>query len=219
MIVDVYNQQNNKVDTIDLPNKIFNAKWNPSLVHQALLVQMANRRLPWAHSKIRSEVRGGGRKPWRQKGTGRARHGSIRSPLFIGGGVTFGPRKEKIYSKKINKKMNRLAIFSVISKKLKEGELKLVDEFRAPTNKTKEWTEILKNLTDLKVKNLLIPALAHKQIHRAIANIKNIKAISPYSLNVYDLLNYKNIILEKEAVKEVEIHYKGFVQNHKTKSQ
>lgn len=191
---------------MDLPDKIFGIKWNPALVHQALLVQLANRRQILAHAKDRSEVRGGGKKPWRQKGTGRARHGSIRSPIWKGGGATHGPLKERVFAKKINKKMNRLAIFSVLSKKLKDGELKMIDKFDTALNKTKEWNKILKNIIDLRSKTLLIPA-ASNNIHRLIANIKNIDAISAKSLNVYDLLKYKNVILEKEAVEEIEKHY------------
>ena len=206
MKVDIYNQQNNKVGTIDLPEKIFGVKWNPQLVHQALVAQLANRRLPWAHTKDRGEVSGGGRKPWRQKGTGRARHGSIRSPLWKGGGVTFGPRKERKFTKKINKKMKRLAIFSILSKKIKDNELKVVDKFDVTTKKTKEYYKMLKNLVNLRSKTLLIPSSTNN-IHKLIANIKNVDAISPQSLNVYDLLRNKNIILEKEAIKEIEKHY------------
>ncbi len=209
MKIDVFNQQNNKVGTIDLPERIFGVKWNPDLVHQALVAQLANRREPWAHAKGRAEVRGGGRKPWRQKGTGRARHGSIRSPLWKGGGVTFGPTKEKIFAKKINKKMKRLAIFSVLSKKIKDNELKVIDKFNVEIKKTKEWGKILKNIVDLKSSALLIPAASGKNIHQLIANMKNVEAISPHSLNVYDLLKYKNIILEKETIKKMEKHYKN----------
>lgn len=208
MKVDVFNQKNEKVGDIDLPDKIFNVKWNPDLVHQALMVQLANRREPWAHAKDRSEVRGGGRKPWRQKGTGRARHGSIRSPLWKGGGVTFGPNKERNFVKKINKKMKQLAIFSVFSKKIKDNELKVIDKFDVAVKKAKEWKKILKEIVDLRSTALLIPVVANKKIHQAVNNIKNIKTISPYSLNVYDLLKHKNIILEKEAVEEIKKNYK-----------
>jgi len=208
MKIDVYNQQNNKVDTMELPERIFGVKWKPDLVHQVLTAQLANHRAPLAHAKGRGEVRGGGKKPWRQKGTGRARHGSIRSPLWKGGGVTFGPNKEKVFAKKINKKMKRLAIFSVLSKKIKDNELKVIDKFNAEIKKTKEWGKILKNIVDLKSSVLLIPAASGKNIHQLIANIKNVEAISPHSLNVYDLLKYKNIILERETIKEIEKHYK-----------
>jgi len=207
MLVDVFDKENNKAGKIDLPERIFGVKWNPDLVHQALLTQMANGRFPWAHAKGRGEVRGGGKKPWRQKGTGRARHGSIRSPIWKGGGVTFGPLKEKIFAKKINKKMRQLAIFSLLSKKLKDGELKVIDEFKVETKKTKEWAKVLKSVLNQKPSALLVPGTAKKEVHQAVTNLKNVKAISPHSLNVYDLAKYKNIILEKEAVAEMEKHY------------
>lgn len=206
MIVDIFDKQNNKTGTVDLPDRIFGVKWNPDLVHQVLTAQTANRREPWAHTKTRGEVSGGGKKPWKQKGTGRARHGSTRSPLWVGGGVTFGPRKERNYTKKINKKMNRLAIFSALSKKLKENELKIVDKLDAASNKTKEWNKILKNLFGLKSSVLMISA-DQNNIHRAIGNIPKTDAISSNSLNVYDLLRRKNILIEKEAIEEIEKHY------------
>src|SRR5258708_29946620 len=121
MQTDLYNLKNEKIGTIDLPDKIFAAKWNAVLVKQVLDAQAANRRVPWAHAKFRGEVRGGGRKPWRQKGTGRARHGSTRSPLWVGGGKAHGPRNERDYSQKVNKKMKRGALFAALSRKVKEG--------------------------------------------------------------------------------------------------
>ncbi len=114
MKADIYNQQNQKIGEADLLNKIFNIKWNPDLVHQVLTVQLANRRQVLAHTKGRGEVRGGGRKPWRQKGTGRARHGSIRSPIWKGGGITFGPTKERVFARKINKKMKIVILTGLI---------------------------------------------------------------------------------------------------------
>ena len=210
MTTDVFNQKNEKVGMIDLPEKIFAVKWNSDLVHQALLAQLANRRESLAHTKGRGEVAGGGKKPRRQKGTGRARHGSIRSPLWKGGGVTFGPTKEKIYARKINKKMNRLAIFSVLSKKNRENELKVIDNlsFEKTKQKTKIMAQILKNIVGGKINALLISLPENKTINRLIANIKNADALSPYSLNIYDLLRHKNIILEEKAVNEIEKHYK-----------
>jgi len=206
MKVDVFDKQNNKVETLELPDRIFNVKWNPTLVHQVLISQLSSQHYPFAHTKGRSEVRGGGKKPWKQKGTGRARHGSIRSPIWRGGGVTFGPSKERNFVKKINKKMKRLAVFNVLSKKIKDNEIKVIDNFAMDLNKTGQWNKILKKITDLKSKILLISSSANN-IHRAINNIKNIDAISAKSLNVYDLLKAKNIILEKQAISEIEKHY------------
>ena len=208
MKADVLNQQNKKVEEIDLPDGIFNVKWNSDLVHQALTAQLANRRENLAHAKDRSEVRGGGKKPWRQKGTGRARHGSSRSPIWRGGGATHGPLKERVFAKKINKKMNRLAIFSILSKKLENREIKIVDSIKPESPKTKIMISLLKNLVDSKKpKALLIASSGNKKINQAVSNIKGISAIASKSLNVYDLLKNKNVILEKDAVEEIKNHY------------
>lgn len=210
MKIDVYNQNNERVDEIDLPDRIFAVKWNVDLVHQAFLTQIANSRQLLAHTKGRGEVSGGGKKPWRQKGTGRARHGSIRSPLWIGGGATFGPTKERVFAKKINKKMNRLAIFSILSKKLADNELKIMENFPRDSAlmKTSVMAKFLKELFGGKKANaLLIAAPENKSINRAVSNIENIDAIGARSLNVKDLLKYKNIILEKKAVEEIEKTY------------
>jgi large subunit ribosomal protein L4 len=211
MRADVYSFKNEKVGEIDLPESVFGVKWNPVLVKQALLAQLANRRQPWAHVKTRGEVRGGGRKPWRQKGTGRARHGSIRSPLWVGGGKAHGPRKEKDYSQKINKKMKRLAIFSVLSKKFRDGEVKIMKDLGLAAPKTKLVAENLKSLFGLKrlkkADTLFIPSLENRSIYRASRNLVKAKALSPESLNVYDLLNYKRILIDEKAIPVIAKHY------------
>ncbi len=208
MKIDVVNQKKEKVESVDLPENIFGVKWNPKLVHQALLAQLANRREAWAHAKTRAEVRGGGKKPWKQKGTGRARHGSIRSPIWKGGGASHGPLKEKNYSKKINRKMNRLAILSTLSKKFSDNELLIVDKFEGIENKTKEWARVLNKLSDMRSRTALILDSANKNATKAVSNIKKIETISPSSLNVYDLLRNKFIIFEKNSIKEVEKIFK-----------
>ncbi|MBI4993407.1 50S ribosomal protein L4 [Candidatus Wolfebacteria bacterium] len=209
MKTEVFDQKNQKIGDIDLSERIFGTKWNPDLVHQALIAQLANRRENLAHTKGRGEVSGGGKKPWKQKGTGRARHGSIRSPIWKGGGVAFGPTKEKIFAKKINKKMNRLAIFNVLSKKFKDNEIKIVENFALRDDiKTKDVSKTLKNFFTDKSNILLVPFSGKKFINKASSNIKKVSAISPLSLNVYDLLKAKNIIFEKEAISEIEKHYK-----------
>ena len=207
MTIDVFDKNNNKAGTAELSDRVFNVEWNADLVHQALVAQLANRREPLAHAKGRGEVRGGGKKPWKQKGTGRARHGSIRSPIWKGGGVTFVPNKDRNFSKKINSKMNRLAIFAVLSKKVKDNDLRVVENFAAVADKTKDWNIFLKGMIDLRSKALIIPT-AENNINKTISNIKNASSISPKSLNVYDLLKAKNIIIEKQAVSEIENHYK-----------
>ncbi len=137
MKADVINLKNEKVGEIDLPEEVFGEKWRPILVKQVLDAQISNRRKPLAHAKNRAEVSGGGRKPWRQKGTGRARHGSIRSPIWIGGGKAHGPTKDKNYEKKINKKQRKVATLSVLSKKFKDGEIKFFDSLNIESPKTK----------------------------------------------------------------------------------
>lgn len=211
MKINVYNLENKVVGEIELPDKVFGEKWRPALVAQVLRAQLANRRKPWAHAKTRAEVRGGGRKPWQQKGTGHARHGSIRSPLWVGGGKAHGPTKERDYSQKINKKMKKTALFSVLSKKLKDAELKVFNSLEPEAPKTKIFAGVLGKILDFNRKKkydaLFIAGRESKNIMRASANLPKAKAVRANSLNVYDTLNYKNIFVEKEAVEEISKHY------------
>ncbi|MCD6429423.1 50S ribosomal protein L4 [bacterium] len=208
MKVKVYNQKGEEVGTTVLPKEVFEREVNPDLIHQVAVCMMANQRQPWAHAKDRSEVRGGGRKPWRQKGTGRARHGSIRSPIWIGGGVTHGPRKEKKYEKKIPKKMKRSALLSVLSGKVKDKEVVVLDKLEIDTPKTKKMAEVLKNLRE-KAKALdkgsILIAIPKKDdnIIRSGANIPKTEVIEARNLNVLDLLKYKYLILPKESIKVI----------------
>ena len=148
---DIYNQEGKKIGEVELPKRIFNAPWNSDLVHQVVISMQSNARTPVAHTKGRGDVRGGGRKPWKQKGTGRARHGSRRSPIWVGGGVTHGPLSEKNYKKKINKKMKTQALYAVLSRKAKDKEIILLDTLNISKPKTKSAKEILISLQ--KVKN------------------------------------------------------------------
>ncbi|MEK7514518.1 MAG: 50S ribosomal protein L4, partial [Patescibacteria group bacterium] len=145
----IYNQKGKEVGKIALPEKVFGVAWNADLIHQVVTSMQSNARSPIAHTKGRGEVRGGGRKPWKQKGTGRARHGSIRSPLWKGGGVTHGPKKDENYSKSIPRGMKTKALFAVLSRKAKDGELVLVDSLSL-SPKTKEAKEILSSLSSIK---------------------------------------------------------------------
>lgn len=216
MKADVYNLENQKVGTMDLPENIFGAKWNESLVKQVLDAQNANARAPWAHTKTRGEVRGGGKKPWRQKGTGRARHGSIRSPLWVGGGKAHGPRNERDYSQKVNKKMKRLALFAALSRKAKDGELKVFENFTIEAPKTKLLASSLGILLAMNAKKkdakrydvLLVAEPGNKNLTRASANLEKTKALDATSLNVLDVLNHKNLFVEKDAVATIAKHYK-----------
>jgi large subunit ribosomal protein L4 len=212
MKTEIYNLKNESVGAADVPESLFGAPWKPDLVHQVLCAQLANKRRPWAHAKGRGEVRGGGRKPWRQKGTGRARHGSIRSPLWRHGGKSHGPSKERDYSQKINKKMRRGAIISVLSKKFRDGEIKFIENLHIDEAKTKIAAAVLRALVQLPKKNrkfdaLLVPRMEEKNIFRASANLPKAKALHPGSLNVFDLMNYKRVLIDKEAVPFLERHY------------
>ena len=206
MKVKVYNQEGEEVGTTVLPKEIFEREINPDLTHQVAVSMIANQRKAWAHTKDRSEVRGGGRKPWPQKGTGRARHGSIRSPIWVGGGVTHGPRKEKKYEKKIPKKMKRLALFCVLSGKLKDKELFVLDKLELEAPKTKLMAEVIKNLREkLLKKGKVLIALPQKNeiIERAARNLPDVEIEEARNLNVLDLLNYKHLILLKDSVKVI----------------
>ena len=213
MTTNLYNLKNEIVGKLELPDNIFATRWNAALVKQVLDAQLANRREPWAHVKFRSEVRGGGKKPWRQKGTGRARHGSIRSPLWVGGGKAHGPRNDRDYSQKINKKMKRGALFAALSRKLKEGEVKFFDELSVEQPKTKMLASALRPILNMDKRSkrydaLLIAPAENRNLFRASSNLEKAKAIDAASLNVYDVLNHKNVFIDKEAIGVIEKHYK-----------
>jgi len=211
----LYNSEGEQTGTIKLPEKIFGLKINNDLLFSAINIQAANRRKHLAKVKDRSEVRGGGIKPWRQKGTGRARHGSIRSPLWVGGGVTFGPSTEKVFAKKINKKARRKAMFMALSSKLKDKELFVLEEFKLKEAKTKLMAQlidkILKQATAAagQVKPSVLAVVKHKEenIVKATRNLPTVKLSVANSLNVFDLLSFKYLFLEKEAIKIIEEIY------------
>lgn len=185
MKVKIFNQAGEIIDNTDFSN--YTKNFNHELVHQVVIAMQANRRQANAHAKIRSEKRGGGKKPWRQKGTGRARHGSIRSPLWRGGGVTFGPRNTRNFNKKINKKMKQKALTQVLSAKARDKEIIIFDKLNL--NKTKDATALLNKL---KIKSALLLNIKP----RAFNNLPRIKGAP--SLNILDLLNYKYLITEKK---------------------
>lgn len=204
----VYNQKGEKIGQVLLPKEIFGVKMNPALVHQVLVSQQANQRQGTAHTKDRGEVRGGGRKPWRQKGTGRARHGSIRSPLWKGGGVTFGPRKEKVFKKSIPKKMKRKALLMTLSAKARENLILVLDKLEIKEVKTKKAARILSDLKsqikDFKTGTVLIGlASKDKNIIFSFRNIPQTKTILAKDLNTLDLLSFKYLILFKDSIKVI----------------
>lgn len=205
--ISVYNLEGKEKETIEVPSALVQTPWNADLVHQALVTQQANSRNTVAHAKDRSEVRGGGKKPWKQKGTGRARHGSIRSPLWSGGGVTHGPLKEKIYARAINKKMLQKAVFAVLSKKYADKELFVIEGFGGVTATTKNMRAALQSFMSGRESVGVVFAKEHAPLHRGVRNMPRTRTISPLSLNVVDLLTPKKIIIEKDAVKEIIAHY------------
>jgi len=203
MKVKTYNQKGEKVGETDLPKEIFEVPLNLDLVHQVILVQTANQRKKIAKTKDRGEVRGGGKKPWRQKGTGRARHGSIRSPIWRGGGVTFGPTGKEVFEKKIPKKMRRKALFMVLSQKAKENLILVLDKLEIEKTKTKLMKEILDRLFLKNGSGLLVLPKVDEKIIKATRNISKADTIQAKDLNVLDLLNYKYVLMPKEAIKVI----------------
>lgn len=204
----VYNQQGEKVEEISLPDNVFDVKMNLDLLNQAVRIYRNNRRQGTAHAKTRADVSGGGRKPWRQKGTGRARHSSIRSPIWIGGGVTFGPTKQKVYSRKLPKKMKRLALLMALSEKARANSILILDKIDFEQAKTKLMAQTIDNLRK-KVKAFekgsILLALDKKddKIVRASRNIPKIKTMEARELNSLDLLSYKYLVMPKATIKKI----------------
>lgn len=208
MEIEVFNQEGEKIGLTRLPSEIFGLELNKDLVYQVLVSEMANKRKPIAHTKNRGEVRGGGRKPWSQKGLGRARHGSIRSPIWKGGGVVFGPRKEKKFKKKIPKKMKRKALFMVLSEKLRKKFLIILDDLKIEKPKTKLLVEIFEKLKtkiqDLKKGSfLIILPEVDKNIILAARNVPEMKTIQAKNLNILDLLSFKYLIMPKKSIEVI----------------
>jgi len=201
MLVDTYNQEGKKLNQTRLPSEIFDVPLNSDLIYQVVISQMANRRKIIAQTKDRSEVSGGGKKPWAQKHLGRARQGSIRSPLWRHGGVVFGPTKEKIFSKKIPQKMKRKALFMILSAKAKNNLLILVDRLKLEKAKTKLMTEIFKKLPSKMESSLIALPQIDKNLILSIRNIPNIKTIQAKDLNALDLLSFKYLVMPKESIK------------------
>ena len=203
--VDVYNMQGKKVSDVELNESVFGIEPNETIVHSVLVNYLANQRQGTQSTKTRAEVRGGGRKPWRQKGTGRARQGSIRAPQWIKGGIALGP-KPRSYSYRINKKEKQLAIKSLLSAKVLDNELTVVDKLEVKEPKT---NVMVKALTDLKVegKTLIILAEKNENVLLSSRNIKGVKTIELNTINVFDLLKYNKLVLPLDTVKKLEEVY------------
>ncbi|MDD5032007.1 MAG: 50S ribosomal protein L4 [Patescibacteria group bacterium] len=227
--INIYNQKAEAIGEMNLADKVFGVAANKNLIHQAVVAQMANNRQVLAHTKDRSEVRGGGKKPWRQKGTGRARAGSSRSPIWKGGGVTFGPLKDRNFSKKINKKMKRGAIVMALSDKVAGGNLLVVEKLDVDGYKTKIFNKIIEGLEKVlnksskpetgakktekkKEKNrsvLIINEKKDEKVKYSGRNLVGAEIINLENINIVDLLRYRNLILTVESVKKLEGRYKS----------
>ncbi len=203
--IDVYNVEGKKVSDIELNENIFGIKPNEKIVHIALVNYLANQRQGTSNTKTRAEVSGGGRKPWRQKGTGRARQGSIRAPQWFKGGIALGP-KPRSYSYKINKKERQLAIRSVLSSKVLENNLVVVDNLEFKEIKTKNMVKTLANLK-VEGKTLVVLPEKNENVQKSARNIEGVKTSLTNTINVYDLLKYNKLILTVDSVKKIEEVY------------
>ncbi len=201
----VYNLSGEQVSEMELKDSVFGVEINEHAMHQVVKNQLANKRQGTKSTLTRSEVRGGGRKPWRQKGTGRARHGSIRSPLWVGGGVTFAP-KSRDFSYTLPKKLRRVAMKSALSSKVAEEQIRVLEELKLDAPKTKEMANILKSL-EVGKKALIVITDNDEAIVRSAKNIPGVQTISVNTLNVYDILKYDHFIITKDAVQRVEEVY------------
>lgn len=209
----IYSLEGKKTGVATLPESVFGLPWNADLVFQVATSLASSKRKNVAHTKDRGEVRGGGKKPWKQKGTGRARHGSTRSPIWVGGGVAHGPRNEKNFERKVTKKMKAKALYTILSRKFKDGEVLFVDTMALGGPKTKEAVKSLSSLSTVKGFERLLSkknnsttiALAskNKEVERSFANLGNVEVLEARNLHPLGLLEYKYLVIEnpEEALK------------------
>ena len=203
--VKLYDMKAKEVGTLELPDALFNTEYNESVIHQAVVQRLANERQGTKSTLTRSEVRGGGAKPWRQKGTGRARQGSIRSPQWVKGGVVFAP-KSRDFSKKMNAKAKAVALFSALSQKIRDDEVIFVDQIAVSAPKTKEMAAFLKAF-NLEKSVLLVMDNSDEAVLRASANIEKISTIAASQINTYDVVKNAKIVISKQAVQQIEEVY------------
>lgn len=197
--ISIYNQEGKAVGELALNDAHFGVKPNPALVHEVVVAQRANARKAIAHTKTRGEVRGGGKKPWKQKGTGRARQGSIRSPQWVGGGITFGPTSERNFSQKVNKKAKRAALFMALSDKVASSKLVVLDAMNTEPAKTKLAAQVMKNLPVERTVLIVAPG-SSPSLMRMIRNLPNVKLVTANSVNIEDVLGYRSVVFLKDAV-------------------
>lgn len=213
--IDIYKTDGSAAGSFALPDTIFAAPWNPELVHQVAVAERANARQVIAHTKDRGEVSGGGRKPWRQKHTGRARHGSTRSPIWVGGGITFGPRNDRSFTKKINKAMRRAAVVSVVSKKFAEGELRVVDSLVPESPKTKFFAAGLSKVLGVKkdASALCVVPAKSPAAFRAGKNIAGTVVVSPDQVSTLGCLSHRHLVFDRAALESFIASYE--TPNHR----
>lgn len=214
MKTNLYNQKAEVVGEVELNSKVFEVKANPHLLAEAVRVQLSNQRQSGAHTKTRGEVSGGGKKPWKQKGTGRARAGSIRSPIWRHGGVTFGPRSTRNWELKMNKKASRQALFMALSDKVKHNKMFVVDSIVMDAPKTKEFSGIINNLNkqlDLGKKYLFVLPNNDKALIRSSRNLSAVTSIVANSLNIHEILKADSIVALKDSLAVIE---KTFLRNN-----
>jgi len=201
--VSLYNTDGKEQGSVDLLDLVFGVKPKDAVVHQVYLAIRANARQPWAHTKDRSEVSGGGKKPWKQKGTGRARHGSIRSPIWRGGGITFGPTNERNYRQKINQKMKKVAVRMGFSDKVLDSRLIVLDTF-ATDGKTKGFIALRKILPGVGRSTLVVTEQKNDAMLRATKNVSGIDVVRAMDVNIVDLMHHQYVIVDKSAVATLE---------------
>ncbi|MFA6160448.1 MAG: 50S ribosomal protein L4, partial [Parcubacteria group bacterium] len=206
MKISVYNIAGQEVEKMDLSEAVFGVKKNDVLIHQAMVAIQSNQRQVLAHTKNRGDRAGSGIKPWKQKGTGRARVGSVRNPAWKKGGVAFGPRNDRNFTKKINKKMNAKAILMVLSAKLKDNEIMILDKFDLKEKKTKAMADVLKNLK-ISAKTLIAFTTLEKDLRIVSRNLKKTENILTSQLNVLEMLKNKFLLMSKDSIKYLEEKY------------
>jgi len=215
MELPTYSTEGTQAGAVTLSDRLFGAKLNRDLVVQVATSQMSNRRRPLAHVKDRSDVAGGGKKPWQQKGTGRARHGSIRSPIWVGGGVAHGPTKDENFKRKINRAQGRAALAAVLSSRVKEGAFAVIDRLEVPSGKTKDavtaLTPVTKHLTGYRAGGRILLVLpgtpADLPVRRATENLPHVNAIRAQDLNVLTVLSFPYLIATQESVAVLEMTF------------
>lgn len=206
--VTVYNLKGEKVEDLKLDDAVFGVEVKPEVVQFVADAQRANAHVPYAHTKLRGEIRGGGKKPWRQKGTGRARHGSTRSPIWRGGGITFGPRSIRNMAKKVNKRQKQAAIRMVLSDKAAAGGLIVVDSFEALTGKTKEVATLMTALKMERPSALIASGAKNESLQRAAQNLEKVNTVLANSVNVADMLKYRYLVVDKAGVETLTATFK-----------